>query len=47
MEVLVTPTPAQFAQLSRDLATLRRQGAESNTQAILDAVRTAAATATA
>lgn len=42
VEVEITPTPAQYRQLAKDLATLRARGADSNTQAILDAVCTAA-----
>lgn len=38
----ITPTPAQYKQLCRDLQLLRESGAPSNTAAILDAVRAAA-----
>ncbi len=38
----ITPTPAEYEQLCRDLAKLRAQGAFSNTEAILLAVRAAA-----
>ena len=43
MEIVMTPTPAQYEQLVHDLGVLREAGAESNTQAIVDAVRAAAA----
>lgn len=39
----ITPTPLEYDQLCRDLAKLRRAGAFSNTDAILGAVRAAAA----
>jgi hypothetical protein len=39
----ITPSPAQYEQLCRDLKILRKGGAASNTAAILDAVRAAAA----
>jgi len=39
----ITPTPAEFRQLCRDLGALRRAGAISNTAAIVEAVRRAAA----
>jgi hypothetical protein len=39
----ITPTPEQYDQLCRDLKALRRSGAPTNTAAILDAVRAAAA----
>lgn len=42
-EILLTPSPAQFEQLAADLKLLREAGAESNTQAIVDAVRDRAA----
>lgn len=38
----ITPSPAQYRQLCRDLAALRAQGAASNTAAILEAVSHAA-----
>jgi len=38
----ITPTPAEYEQLCRDLAKLRAKGAFSNTEAILLAVRAAA-----
>lgn len=38
----ITPSPAEYRQLCRDLAALRNAGAESNTSAILAAVRAAA-----
>jgi len=39
----ITPTPEQYDQLCHDLKALRRSGATTNTAAILDAVRAAAA----
>lgn len=39
----ITPTPAQYEQLCRDLVRLRSHGAASNTAAILEAVSNAAA----
>jgi hypothetical protein len=39
----ITPNPEQYTQLCRDLAALRRAGAVSNTDAVLAAVRVAAA----
>lgn len=39
----ITPSPAEYDQLCRDLATLREAGAESNTAAVLAAVSLAAA----
>lgn len=39
VDVLLTLTPDQFAAFADDLETLRDAGAESNTQAVLDAVR--------
>jgi len=38
----ITPTPAEYRQLCRDLRRLREAGAISNTAAILTAVRAAA-----
>lgn len=38
----ITPTPAEYEQLCRDLKALRSAGATSNTSAILAAVRAAA-----
>ncbi len=40
----ITPTPAEYEQLCRDLAALREAGAESNTAAILKAVHSAGET---
>lgn len=37
----ITPTPAEYEQLCRDLAALRKAGAASNTAAILQAVHIA------
>jgi hypothetical protein len=42
IEIVITPSEAQYRQLCRDLEVLRRDGAESNTAAILDAVRSVA-----
>ena len=42
-EVLLTLSPAQFETFARDLKLLREHGAESNTVAIIDAVRERAA----
>lgn len=42
VEINITPSTDQYQQLARDLALLRKRGAASNTQAILDAVRAAA-----
>lgn len=39
----ITPSTDQYAQLCRDLSTLRRAGASTNTDAVLEAVRAAAA----
>jgi hypothetical protein len=39
----ITPSPEQYTQLCRDLGTLRRAGAISNTAAVVSAVRAAAA----
>jgi hypothetical protein len=39
----ITPSAEQYGQLSRDLATLRRAGADSNTAAVVSAVHAAAA----
>lgn len=39
----ITPTPGEYEQLCRDLKALRKAGAISNTAAILEAVKTAAA----
>jgi hypothetical protein len=39
----ITPTADQYRQLCQDLKKLRRSGAESNTDAILEAVHSAAA----
>jgi hypothetical protein len=38
----ITPTPAQYRELCRDLEALRTAGASSNTIAIVEAVRVAA-----
>jgi hypothetical protein len=45
-EILITVSPGQFERLTRDLRCLREHGAESNTQAIVDAVREYAARTT-
>lgn len=37
----ITPSPAEYEQLCRDLAALREAGAASNTAAILQAVHVA------
>jgi hypothetical protein len=42
VEVIITPSEGQYRQLVEDLETLRDQGAQSNTEAILAAVRLAA-----
>lgn len=42
-EILITVSPSQFEGFARDLRVLRDRGAESNTQAIIDAVREGAA----
>jgi hypothetical protein len=39
VEVVMTPSAQQYRQLAADLEVLRSAGAETNTQAILDAVR--------
>lgn len=46
VEVNITPSHAQYAQLADDLEVLRKRGADSNTRAILDAVHAAARAAT-
>jgi hypothetical protein len=38
-EILITVSPGQFETFARDLKLLREHGAESNTRAIIDAVR--------
>jgi hypothetical protein len=38
VDISITPSPGQYEQLIADLERLRDAGAESNTQAILDAV---------
>jgi hypothetical protein len=43
LEILITPSRAQFEQLATDLKLLREAGAGSNTEAIVDAVRERAA----
>lgn len=43
IRIEITPSPSEYGRLCRDLKTLRRKGATSNTAAILDAVRAAAA----
>lgn len=43
-EVLLTLTAAEFERFASDLRLLRHHKAESNTQAILEAVRESAAT---
>ena len=45
-EVLITVSTSQFETFARDLKLLREHGAESNTRAILDAVRERAARVT-
>jgi hypothetical protein len=42
VRIEITPTVEEYRQLCRDLGELRRQGAETNTAAILAAVRAAA-----
>jgi hypothetical protein len=42
-EILITVSPSQFETFARDLKLLRQHGAESNTRAIIDAVRERAA----
>ena len=42
-EILITVSPSQFEGFARDLQVLRDRGAESNTQAIIEAVRDRAA----
>ena len=42
-EILITVSPIQFETFARDLKLLRAHGAESNTRAIIDAVRERAA----
>jgi hypothetical protein len=42
-EILLTVSPSQFEAFARDLQVLRDRGAESNTQAIIEAVRDRAA----
>jgi hypothetical protein len=42
-EILITVSPCQFETFARDLKLLREHGAESNTRAIIDAVRERAA----
>lgn len=37
-EILITPSPAEYERLIRDLETLRESGASSNTAAIIEAV---------
>jgi hypothetical protein len=41
VEIIITPSVPQYEQLVDDLEALRALGAESNTQAILEAVHTA------
>ena len=43
VRIEITPSVSEYRQLCRDLKTLRGKGAASNTAAILDAVRAAAA----
>lgn len=38
-EILLTVSPGQFNALAEDLKLLREHGADSNTQAIIEAVR--------
>jgi hypothetical protein len=42
-EILITVTRSQFEAFARDLRVLRECGTESNTQAIIEAVRDRAA----
>jgi hypothetical protein len=42
-EILITVSPTQFEALAQDLRCLREHGAESNTEAIIEAVRDRAA----
>jgi hypothetical protein len=42
-EILLTLSPAQFERFAQDLKLLRDQGASSNTEAIIAAVRDSAA----
>ena len=42
-EILITVSPGQFETFANDLRLLREHGAESNTRAIIDAVRERAA----
>jgi RecA/RadA recombinase len=42
VEIVITPTEAQYRELSQHLETLRKAGAQSNTAAILAAVRESA-----
>lgn len=44
-EILLTVSPSQFEAFARDLQVLRARGADSNTQAIIEAVRDRAAEA--
>lgn len=39
VEIVITPTEAQYRELCKDLEKLRAAGAETNTAAILEAVR--------
>ena len=39
VELIITPSPSQYEQLVRDLDALRAAGADSNTSAIVGAVR--------
>lgn len=43
VRVEITPSASEYRQLCEDLGELRRQGAETNTAAIVEAVRVAAA----
>jgi hypothetical protein len=43
VEIVITPTEAQYRELCADLEALRAAGAETNTLAILAACREAAA----
>jgi hypothetical protein len=38
-EILITVSPTQFERFARDLSILRAHDADSNTSAIIDAVR--------
>jgi hypothetical protein len=42
VRIEITPSASEYRQLCRDLGELRRRGAETNTAAIVEAVRAAA-----